>query len=286
LTPDCGYETNNDFSVDSGSIKNEEKMHILVTNDDGVHAQGLLALVQAMRAIGKVSVLAPDHNWSAAGHVKTLNRPLRVNEVQLADGTNAMACDGAPSDCVALALLGFLPEVDLVVSGINLGANVGTDLTYSGTVTAVMESVIFGVPGIAFSVDGTLGYNPIDYRITASICKHIVQVAVTHGIPERVLLNVNIPYLPIDQINGFQITHLGKRVYRDALVSRVDPMGRPYYWIGGEMPTGIPEDGTDIGALAQKSVSITPVHLDLTAYQYINAIRNWDWPELSGQNEA
>jgi 5'-nucleotidase len=255
-------------------------MHILVTNDDGVHAQGLFALVQAMRSLGKVSVLAPDHNWSAAGHVKTLNRPLRVNEVQLKDGTAAMACDGAPSDCVALALLGFLPEVDLVVSGINLGENVGTDLTYSGTVTAVMESIIFGVPGIAFSVDGTLGHNTIDYSIPASICERIVRVAVTRGIPEGVLLNVNIPYLPLDQINGFQITRLGKRVYRDALVSRTDPMGRPYYWIGGEMPTGIPEDDTDIGALAQKSVSITPIHLDLTAYQWIEPMRNWSWPDL------
>jgi 5'-nucleotidase len=129
-------------------------MHILVTNDDGVTAPGLLALAQAMRELGQVSILAPDHNWSASGHVKTLDRPLRVKELTLADGTSALASDGAPSDCVSLALLGFLPEkVDLVVSGINPNANVGHDVTYSGTVTAAMEAAIGGVPGVAFSLD-------------------------------------------------------------------------------------------------------------------------------------
>ena len=128
-------------------------MHILVTNDDGVQAPGLLALAQAMRKLGDVTVLAPDHNWSASGHVKTLERPLRVKEVVLADGTQAYASDGAPSDCVALVLLGLLPRpVDLVVSGINPNENVGHDVTYSGTVTSAMEAVIGGLPGLAFSL--------------------------------------------------------------------------------------------------------------------------------------
>ena len=129
-------------------------MHILVTNDDGVNAPGLLALAQAMRELGKVTVLAPDHNWSASGHVKTLDRPLRVKAAILSDGTPALASDGAPSDCVALAVLGLLSEpVDLVVSGINGGPNLGHDLTYSGTVTAAMEAAIAGLPGIAVSLD-------------------------------------------------------------------------------------------------------------------------------------
>ncbi|MHB8775959.1 MAG: 5'/3'-nucleotidase SurE, partial [Bellilinea sp.] len=129
-------------------------MHILVTNDDGVNAPGLLALTRAMQPLGKVSVLAPDRNWSASGHVKTLHRPLRVTETRLADGYPALATDGAPSDCVALAVLGILPEpVDLVVSGINPGANVGHDMTYSGTVTAAMEGAICGLPSLAFSLD-------------------------------------------------------------------------------------------------------------------------------------
>jgi 5'-nucleotidase len=129
-------------------------MHILVTNDDGVLAPGLLALAQQMRLLGDVSILAPDRNWSASGHVKTMHRPLRVREVRLDDGTAAMASDGAPSDCVALALLGLLPDkVDLVVSGINPNANLGHDITYSGTVTAAMEAVIWGIPGISVSLD-------------------------------------------------------------------------------------------------------------------------------------
>jgi 5'-nucleotidase len=127
-------------------------MHILVTNDDGVTAPGLLALAQEMRSLGQVTVLAPDHNWSASGHVKTLHRPLRVKEVLLSDGSWALASDGAPSDCVALAVLGLLPtSIDLVVSGINPNANLGHDVTYSGTVTAAMEAAIWGLPGIAIS---------------------------------------------------------------------------------------------------------------------------------------
>jgi 5'-nucleotidase len=141
-------------------------MRILVTNDDGVNAKGLLSLVQALRELGEVSVLAPDRNWSASGHVKTLHRPLRVKQVTLADNTPALASDGAPSDCVALALLGLLDEIDLVVSGINPHANVGHDVTYSGTVTAAMEAAIGGIPGIAVSLDtpnshkGQIEYGP------------------------------------------------------------------------------------------------------------------------------
>lgn len=150
-------------------------MHILITNDDGVNAPGLLSLAQAMRGLGTVTVLAPDHNWSACGHVKTLDRPLRVKEVRLADGTSAWASDGAPSDCVALALLGLLADkVDLVVSGINPNANIGHDVTYSGTVTAAMEAVISGVPGIAFSLDAPeYPTGPLDYATAALVALQV-----------------------------------------------------------------------------------------------------------------
>ena len=146
-------------------------MHILVTNDDGVQAPGLLALAQALRLLGKVTVFAPDRNWSASGHVKTLDRPLRVRSVQLADDTPAWSCDGAPSDCVALALLGFFDEkIDLVVSGINPQANLGHDVTYSGTVTAAMEAIIWEVPGIAFSLGTNETHRePLDYSVPACI---------------------------------------------------------------------------------------------------------------------
>lgn len=254
-------------------------MHILVTNDDGVQAPGLLALAQEMRALGNVTVLAPDHNWSASGHVKTLHRPLRVKETQLADGSKALASDGAPSDCVALALLGLLPEkIDLVVSGINPNANLGHDVTYSGTVTAAMEAAIWGFAGIAVSLDAPEYYEGIpDYGPAARYAKKIVEAIISNGLPKNVLLNVNVPNLPEEEIKGVRFTRQGLRVYRDLLVPRLDPRNRPYYWIGGEAPTGVPEEGTDFGALSEGVVSITPLHLDLTAYQALADLNEWEF---------
>src|SRR5512147_2791361 len=200
-------------------------MHILVTNDDGVQAPGLLALAQAMRQVGNVTVVAPDRNWSASGHVKTLERPIRVTETLLADGTSAFMSDGAPSDCVALPLLGFVDKVDLVVSGINPYSNIGHDVTYSGTVTAAMEAVIAGVPGIAFSLAGQdkpAGI-PADYGAAGQMAVVIAQKVLQEGLVEGVVLNVNVPYLPLEEIKGIVITRQGLRVYRDALDRRVDP---------------------------------------------------------------
>ena len=254
-------------------------MHILVTNDDGVTAPGLLALAQEMRLLGNVTVLAPDRNWSASGHVKTMHRPLRVREVELADGSRAYSSDGAPSDCVALALLGLLPEkIDLVVSGINPNANLGHDVTYSGTVTAAMEAVISGVPGIAVSLDSPQNHRgQLEYGPAARVGKWVAETALEHGLPPGVVLNVNVPYLPDDQIRGLWVTRQGLRLYRDSLVERADPRGRPYYWIGGEAPGGVPEPGTDFGALAEGRVSITPLHLDLTDYQARDILQTWKW---------
>ncbi len=254
-------------------------MHILVTNDDGVQAPGLLALAQTMRPLGKVTVFAPDRNWSASGHVKTLERPLRVTETMLADGTAAFMSDGAPSDCVALPLLGFLDKVDLVVSGINPFSNIGHDVTYSGTVTAAMEAVITGVPGIAFSLASQDKPAAVvtDYGPAAEIAKVVAQKALEEGLSEGVVLNVNIPYLSLEAIKGIMVTRQGLRVYRDALDRRVDPRGRPYYWIGGEAPTGVNEEGTDVGALAAGYVSVTPLQLDLTNYKAMDVLKSWEW---------
>jgi len=253
-------------------------MHILVTNDDGVHAPGLLALAQELRKLGDVTVLAPDRNWSASGHVKTMERPLRVKEVRLADGAHALASDGAPSDCVALALLGVVKnKIDIVVSGINPNANIGHDVTYSGTVTAAMEAVIAGVTGIAVSLDSKPGHAELDYTSAARMAAKVVKRAALEGVPEGVLLNVNIPYLPEADMKGIMITRQGLRVYRDALDARTDPRGRPYYWIGGEFPTGVDEAGTDVGALIAGFVSITPLQLDLTARVAVEALQKWDW---------
>lgn len=253
--------------------------HILVTNDDGVTAPGLAALAQEMRYLGKVSVLAPDRNWSASGHVKTMHRPLRVREVQLPDGEPAFTTDGAPSDCVALAVLGILSEdIDLVVSGINPNANLGHDVTYSGTVTAAMEATIRDLPGIAVSLDTPENHlGRLEYWTAARLARQVVELVIQQGLPKGTLLNVNVPYLPKEEIKGYKITRQGLRVYRDALDRRLDPRKRPYYWIGGEAPTGVPEEGTDFGALARGFVSITPLHLDLTAYRAMDSLLAWEW---------
>jgi 5'-nucleotidase len=254
-------------------------MHILVTNDDGVTAPGLLALAQEIRKLGQVTVLAPDRNWSASGHVKTMHRPLRVHEILLQDGSKALTSDGAPSDCVALGMLGLLPEkVDLVVSGINPNGNLGHDVTYSGTVTAAMEAAIWGVPGIAISLFRQNGdFDDIDYSPAAHVARQISAAVIEHGLPKGIFLNVNVPNLPLEQINGMRITRQGLRVYHDALDTRLDPRGRPYYWIGGDAPTGIPERGADFGALEERAVSITPLHLDLTAYPVMEELRSWSF---------
>lgn len=261
----------------------DKKVHILVTNDDGITAPGLLALVQAMRSLGEVSVLAPDHDWSGGGHVKTLSRPLRVKRVKMADGSSALTSDGAPSDCVALAVMGLVPEkIDLVVSGINTAANLGQDVTYSGTVTAVMEGIIWDIPGLAISLDGQ-GKMPgdLDYRTAAYVAAIAAQNMLEHDLPNGTFLNVNVPDIPLAKLQGIRLTRQGLRVYRDRLDKRKDPRGNAYYWIGGDRPTGIPEEGTDIGALAANYASVTPLQLDLTAYLAMSLMTDWD---LSGGN--
>ncbi|MGZ9225240.1 MAG: 5'/3'-nucleotidase SurE [Anaerolineales bacterium] len=262
--------------------------HILVTNDDGVFAPGLLELVKEMQKLGKVSILAPDRNWSGGGHVKTLDRALRVKEVHLANGIQAFASDGAPSDCVALATLGYFQEpIDLVVSGINAGANLGHDVTYSGTVTAAMEAVIAGVPGIAVSletVDSHIG--EIDYGPAARAAGRVVLQVIENGLSNGILLNVNVPFLPENKIHSIRLTRQGLRVYHSRLDERTDPRGSPYYWIGGDAPTGVPERGTDVGALAEGFVSVTPLQLDLTSHRTMTELITWRWDSESNPYHA
>jgi len=254
-------------------------MHILVTNDDGIMAPGLLALAKELRALGQVSILAPDHNWSASGHVKTLSRPMRAKPVTVADGSEGLACDGAPSDCVALAVLGMVPApIDLVVSGINPNANVGHDVTYSGTVTAAMEAVLSGIPAMSVSLDAPEYCNEsLDYTAASAVARSVAAIILMNHLPERVLLNVNVPYLPLDKLKGYRVSRQGQRIYRDELVKRMDPRGRPYYWIGGDPPTGVIEEGTDFGDLAAGFVSITPLQMDMTARDFLKELSSWRW---------
>jgi len=248
-------------------------MHILVTNDDGLSAPGIASLAAALRRIpgARVSVMAPAQNQSAAGHRKTLMDPLRINAAKLYDGTDGFACSGSPADAIALALLGFIKEkVDIVVSGINLGPNLAQDITYSGTVTAAMEAAISGLPAIAVSLDT---FEHADYSVAAAFVEKLTPIVLGRGLPPLTLLNVNVPTTPI---KGVKITRQGHRIYRDKLVELVDPMGRPYYWIGGDRPTGhVEEVGTDVWAVDQGYVSITPIRLDMTDQAMMADIERW-----------
>jgi len=247
---------------------------ILVTNDDGIAAPGLRVLASALSDLGDLVIIAPEHNWSASGHSKTMHKPLRLTPAHLADGRPAMAASGSPSDCVALALLGAIEErPSLVISGINQGANVGYDLTYSGTVSAAMEAVIAGIGAIAVSLDS---YDSQEFSPAAVFAAQLARRMLSERSARPLLLNVNVPALSAEEIRGVQITRLGKRVYQDELVHRADPRGRSYYWIGGDPPEGIPEKGTDIGALSEGQISITPVTLDLTDKEGMDTLRGWN----------
>ncbi|HEX6291806.1 MAG TPA: 5'/3'-nucleotidase SurE [Herpetosiphonaceae bacterium] len=245
-------------------------MYILVTNDDGIQSPGLLALRQALDTIGETVVVAPERNWSAASAARTLFDPLRVDPVSLADGREGFVCTGTPGDCVALSLLGILKRrPDLVVSGINIGPNLGNDVSYSGTVAAAREGTIMGIPSIAVSLDG---HRDADFRPAAAFAARLARLAVEHDLSPEVVLNVNVPHSPI---RGVAITRLGRRVYRDELVVRHDPRGRPYYWLGGGEPEGDLTEGTDTAAVANGYISVTPVHFDLTNQRWLDTLRRW-----------
>jgi 5'-nucleotidase len=248
---------------------------ILVTNDDGVDSAGLSTLARSLRRVDEVCVIAPNRNWTAAGHTKTLDRPLRVTKITL-PGTrmSAYSSDGSPSDCVALGFLGLAPSRPrLVVSGINTGPNMGSDITYSGTVSAAMEGVVSGVPAIAISL---ADYYEWDFAYAGAFAARLASRVLREGLEADVLLNVNVPRGRRAEIRGVQVTRLGRREYRDELIRRKDPFGRDYFWIGGGPPGGEGEPGTDLHAVGAGYISVTPVQLDLTNHALIEHIASWN----------
>lgn len=250
-------------------------MNILLTNDDGVHAEGLLALKKALSEFAKVYILAPDRPRSACGHSITLHKPLRVSNVKLADGSQAIASNGTPSDCVSLALLGVVEaKIDMVISGINHGPNLGWDLTYSGTVSAAMEAAIAGVKSIAVSV--TSYDNNVNYVTAANFTASLAKIYIDKTLPVNTLLNINVPNLSETKIKGIEITRQGKKRYSSFIEKRTDPVGRTYYWLSGDEPTEAPEKGTDVNAIMNGKISVTPVHLDLTDDYSVSAIKDWN----------
>ncbi|MDQ3937153.1 MAG: 5'/3'-nucleotidase SurE [Chloroflexota bacterium] len=263
--------------------------NILVTNDDGIESRGLLSLKQALEPLGDVYLLAPETNQSAVGHTKTFMRPLRVRERTLADGTLGWSVDGSPTDAVSLAFLGYF-EVgfDLVASGINYGANLGDDVTYSGTVSAAMEAVLSNCPAFAVSQEY---YEHPDFTLAARIAYVTAVNILEHGLAPGELININVPAIPTEECEGVEVTRMGKRVYQDELLERLDPRGIPYYWIGGPPPSGLAEPGTDFDAVINRRIAVTPIQLDLTARRLLGRLNSWSWdlpaaiPEVPGAAE-
>ena len=237
---------------------------VVLTNDDGIHAPGLAALEKALAELGDVYVVAPEREQSACGHALTLHRPLRALKM----GERRFAVNGTPSDCANMAVLGFLPETPvLIVSGINHGANLGDDVTYSGTVSAAMEGTILGVPSVAVSlVDGG------DFEVAGRVARLIAMRVLVGGLPGNTLLNVNVPPQPP---RGIRMTRLGHRVYKEKIVEQADPRGRSHYWIGGGDARWDDLDGTDMGAVHDGYISLTPLHLDLTNHRALVQLADW-----------
>jgi 5'-nucleotidase len=245
-------------------------MNILVTNDDGIQATGILALASALGELGRVTVVAPDRERSAAGHSLTLHSPLRIFELR----EGFYAVDGTPTDCVNMGIHNMLPfRPDLVVSGINHGANLGGDITYSGTVAAAIESTLMGIPAIAVSLDTFERQGHFDDA--AQVALRVARQVVANGLPVDTLLNVNVPNCPLDQMLEPLITRQGKRSFVGKIIDKTDPRGRKYFWIGSEEPDFNDYEGTDFHAINRKHVSITPLHLDLTNYESMQILRGW-----------
>jgi 5'-nucleotidase len=237
---------------------------ILVTNDDGIYSEGLRKLADACRPLGDVIIVAPDREQSAASHALTLNRPLRLLEIQ----KDEWIVDGTPTDCVNLAVLKLMKDhrPDLVVSGINFGPNLGDDVTYSGTISAAFEGALLNIPSIAFSA--LVGQN-FSFDRNAKFAGELVRIALEQHRDPGIVLNVNFPV----DFRGLRITKLGKRIYSEGVIERLDPRGRKYYWIGGEPPIWHPGKGTDFEAIQENYISITPLHLDLTHHESIQRLQ-------------
>ncbi|MEO5657503.1 MAG: 5'/3'-nucleotidase SurE [Nitrospiria bacterium] len=252
------------------------KPKILVSNDDGIHSEGIKRLADALRAIGEVTVVAPDGEQNAAGHAITLHKPLRVT--QLADGVYSTS--GTPTDCINLGVISILKaRPALVVSGINKGENLADDVTYSGTVSAAMEGTLLGIPSIAVSQAGEGAFR---FEAAAWFAARLAELVLANGLPPDTLLNVNVPDLDRSQVRGVKITRLGRRSYdANDIVENTDPRGRKYYWIGGNRVFGTVNEGTDFGAVQAGYVSVSPVHLDLTNYAALATLAGWE-ARLSG----
>ena len=249
-------------------------MRILATNDDGIYAPGLEALVEALAPLGEVVVVAPNRERSATAHAITLHEPLRVEEVRRNGAFFGHAVSGTPVDCVKIAVVSLLKErPDFLVSGINPGTNVGTNAIYSGTVSAALEGAMNGITSLAVSIDSV---DEPDYAPAAAFTRRFIEHLASAELARPTAFNINLPDLPADRIRGVRFTHQGRLMFREEFHQRTDPQRRVYYWLGGELP--VPDEGAhaDSTAVLDGYIAVTPLHCDLTDYTALEQIRMWE----------
>ena len=248
--------------------------NILVTNDDGIFAPGIYALWEAMQEIGEVTVVAPDTEKSAVGHAITIADPIRVQKIHRKNGFEGFAVKGTPADCVKIAGRSLMKKPpDIVVSGINSGANVGSNIIYSGTVSAATEGTIIGIPSVAISLNSIKGG---DMTASQKVAKTVVNKVLENGLPQGILLNVNVPNISLDSIKGYRITKQGKLVFKDRFEKREDPRGKFYYWMKGEIINDT-NSATDGFAIQNDYISITPIHYQLTEESFLKTLKSWEF---------
>ena len=249
-------------------------MKILLSNDDGIHAEGLRALHRRFSDSCSTMVVAPDRERSAISHAITLHVPIRSRNISLNNGDRAYAVSGTPADCIKLAMTELLEErPDLMISGINPGANTGIHINYSGTFAAAREATLYGIPALAVSV---MGNAPAYYDQAAEFTENLAKSVLENGLPGGTLLNVNIPDLPMERIRGVRISHQNLEMFREGMEKRMDPWSRPYYWHGIAARGSSGDSGSDVAALAKDYISITPIACDMTDYRFIQTLEAWD----------
>ena len=251
------------------------KPSILISNDDGVFAPGIYALWQAMSEIGETIVVAPNTEKSAVGHAITISDPIRIEEVRRSNGFKGYAVNGTPADSVKIAVKSIMKKKpDIIISGINAGANVGQSLLYSGTISAASEGTLLGIPSIAISLDAL---RDMDFSTSKVVAKKIVNKVLEYGLPNETLLNVNIPKDTQGGIKGYQITHQGAIYFKDHFEMREDPRGRIYYWMTGDVKDTDKELESDGVAIKEGYVSITPLQLQMTNFDFIEKLNEWSF---------
>jgi 5'-nucleotidase len=252
----------------------KKKPLILLTNDDGIYAPGIFALYKELEKISRVIVVAPAGEQSAVGHAITLTDPLRVTKATRRGNFFGYAVSGTPADCVKIAIVSILKKKPaLVVSGINLGGNLGINVIYSGTVSAATEGTMFDIPSIAVSLDT---FEDPDFSPAAKFTRHLACTVLKKKLPKGVLLNVNVPPLPQKKIKGVKITHQSKLTFKEKFEKRIDPRKRTYYWMAGAVKPPLESRDADYQAVKEGYISITPVHYDMTAYEELDNLKNWN----------